>query len=279
MESSAKLPSNEMVVVTPAMAEEWLRANKGNRKLSQGAVDTYAADMLAGAWRITHQGIGFDVDGKFIDGQHRLHAVIKAGIPVTMMVARNLPRNAQEVIDAPRLRTVKDQLHLIDGVPDPVRMAAVSKVLAVLESGRAHNEKLSLHQTREIIERYGPNMPRIISLFNNTNLKIAPFLAPLVFAMAADEARVFEFASAIREGEGLKRGDPAHTLRDFMLLGTRSHSMTERAGVTAVTLRAVYAHLHGERLEVLRPTALVGGSELMIRILTFFREANETAKR
>lgn len=60
------------VDVTPEMAAKWLEGNVLNRPLKQAHVDRLAREMAAGRWRLTHQGIAFDVSGCLIDGQHRL---------------------------------------------------------------------------------------------------------------------------------------------------------------------------------------------------------------
>lgn len=270
-------PRTELITITPAMATKWLATTKRNRSLSPATVKAYAADMRAGAWKITHQGIGFDVDGALVDGQHRLSAVIEADIPVTMPVTHGLPRDAQDVIDAPRVRTVKDQLELIDGVKNAMGKAAVCKIVYALENNVRGSPKLTLHQTRELLTRDSERMDRVYAICWKTPLTAAPFVGGIVFAMGAGE-KVFEFAELVRNGEGLKKGDPAHTLRDFLLMGRQFAGPAEgRMGVTFCVLRAVHAYIHGEKLNVLRPTQLMSGP-LMAEIIGFFRLANETAR-
>lgn len=272
----AGTPRSEITVITPAVALKWMATTERNRSLSEPTVTGYAADMTAGAWRITHQGIGFDVDGHLIDGQHRLSAVIKANVPVAMLVTHNLPRDAQEVIDAPRLRSVSDQLALVDGVTNALGKAAVVKVVHSLEADIRHTFKLTLHQTRALLARDGERIDRIFALCWGTSLKSAAYVGALVFALGAGE-KVHEFAQLVRNGEGLKRGDPAHTLRDFMLLTRHSGGTSDRRNVALCVLRAVHAHIHGEELRIIRPAQLASGG-LMEGILDFFRLANESVR-
>jgi len=75
-------------VVTPEMAAEWLKKNKGNRPVIKAAVSAYARDMQAGKWRPVHQPIAFDARNNLVDGQHRLHAIVKSGECIRMCVAR-----------------------------------------------------------------------------------------------------------------------------------------------------------------------------------------------
>ena len=78
--------------ITPCLAKEWLQKNLYNRKIRPRKVRQYAADMRAGKWRTTHQGIAFDKEGNLMDGQHRLLAICETNIPQTMMVTRGLDR-------------------------------------------------------------------------------------------------------------------------------------------------------------------------------------------
>jgi hypothetical protein len=73
--------------ITPATAAIMLGKNIDNRKLTANTVRVYAADMRLRKWRVTHQAIAVGEDGKIIDGQHRLHAIISSGETVTMYVA------------------------------------------------------------------------------------------------------------------------------------------------------------------------------------------------
>lgn len=99
-------------VVTPELATKWLEGNTHNRPVRDSVVLRYAADMKAGRWKQTHQGIAMDENGTLIDGQHRLFAVIEAGVPVLMQVTYNLPMDAQTVVDDNVRRSVVDVLKI-----------------------------------------------------------------------------------------------------------------------------------------------------------------------
>jgi hypothetical protein len=78
---------NQMICdVSPAMAEEWLRKNISNRKVRPSWVLELSRRITAGEWKLTHQGIAFDRNNVLIDGQHRLHAIVKSGVTVPMQV-------------------------------------------------------------------------------------------------------------------------------------------------------------------------------------------------
>ncbi len=88
------------VAITPELAAEWLKRNTiHNRNICWPKVDHYAELIVADRWVDTPEGIAFDVDGNLINGQHRLHAIVKANKTVTMQVAKNCPRDAFKGID------------------------------------------------------------------------------------------------------------------------------------------------------------------------------------
>lgn len=77
--------------ITPEMAKEYLTVNTENyRGLSKDRVISYSSDMKNGRWQFNGEAIKFDESGKLIDGQHRLHAIVRAGVPVDMLVIRGV---------------------------------------------------------------------------------------------------------------------------------------------------------------------------------------------
>lgn len=77
--------------ITPKMAQEYLKCNVANyRSISRQRVMSYSNDMLNGSWQSNGEAIKFDEQGNLLDGQHRLHAIVKAGVPVNMIVIRGL---------------------------------------------------------------------------------------------------------------------------------------------------------------------------------------------
>ena len=118
----------EKILVTPAMAQEWLSQNVGNRKTNLARVDLFARLIREGKFHLTHQGVAFYSDGDLADGQTRLSAIIKAGMSVVMFVTRGLPRSAIHAIDGGRPRSLHDVIHFL-GVGLSKNHVAVCRVL------------------------------------------------------------------------------------------------------------------------------------------------------
>lgn len=265
-------PTTEFVPITPLLAAVWLKSNTSNRRISEPVVEAYASDMRAGAWKLTHQGIAFDASGRLIDGQHRLHAIIKAGFPVTMSVTRGLAASAQEVVDAQKPRSISDQLHLIDGLPSANKYAGACRVIAEIEQGK-HVDRSTLNGVRAILARYQPEIAEMLKAMRATEFDSVTIVGPLAYCMAADKAKVKELASQIRTGEGLHKYDPAYQIREWI----RKYGCRERYQVMGVILRGTYAYLHGEQINHFRAAELADrSSPIMSRVVEFFQVANRT---
>lgn len=103
----------EIITITPELATKMLQNNPNNRKIRSRRVEMYARDMKAGKWNLTGQGITIAKDGGILDGQHRLAAVVLAGVPVQMLVVSDADRVA--TYDSGLKRSVLDQIKIGDG--------------------------------------------------------------------------------------------------------------------------------------------------------------------
>lgn len=100
--------------VTPSQAAAWLHRNGKNRVLNTKRVETLAAAMRRGEWRVTAEAIKLDEHGNIRDGQHRLHAIVRSGVSIRTWVARGVSEDAFDVMDSGRSRSVTDVLGIHD---------------------------------------------------------------------------------------------------------------------------------------------------------------------
>lgn len=80
----------ELVTMTPKWAEQILTKNTRNfRKLRPSQVDAIASDIKDGRWHLNTSFVAIRPDGTVADGQTRLHAIVKAGIAVPLLICFN----------------------------------------------------------------------------------------------------------------------------------------------------------------------------------------------
>lgn len=99
------------MLFTPEMATEIINKPSTNfRSVKQPVVKQYVKDMLNGNWTFCGDSIKFDKDGNLIDGQHRLRAIIKSGIPQYFYKVEELDPESARVMDSGFKRSVNDYL-------------------------------------------------------------------------------------------------------------------------------------------------------------------------
>ncbi|GLY32006.1 hypothetical protein [Kineosporia sp. NBRC 101731] len=121
-------------VIDPARATALLATQKKNRLLGHDKVKQYAGDMKAGRWRSRCSTLHIDWNGALIDGQHRLHAVIAAGLGQEFIVSRGHDPDDQNHLDNGKNRTAAQQMGL-NGVPVPGKQAPVARNLRAFDEG------------------------------------------------------------------------------------------------------------------------------------------------
>ena len=98
--------------ITPEIAKTMLGENVNNRRISRDNVNLFAREIRNGEWRFNGEAIKFGKDGRLLDGQHRLLAVIAADKPLTTLVIRGLEDETQQTMDSGKTRTLGDVLTL-----------------------------------------------------------------------------------------------------------------------------------------------------------------------
>lgn len=107
-----KIVESEWMKIGPREAEKLLATSAINRRLRPRLVECYAEDMREGLWDETGEAIKLSRTGQLLDGQHRLNAIIEAGVTLELLVVRGLGDQSQALMDQGASRTAKDALDL-----------------------------------------------------------------------------------------------------------------------------------------------------------------------
>jgi hypothetical protein len=221
----------KVVRVTPKLAEEMLAKNISNRRVETRRVDGYAADMARGEWDFNGEAIKVAQDGSLIDGQHRLMAVLEADRAVPMFIIYGLDPKVQETVDTGRSRSFADLLRMRGEKNPNVLGAAIKAATCYFDVDvpwgpphPTHREMLSFlsrnPELRESVARTQSG-PRWLGKSNAATMHF-------LFSVAdADDAG--EFFRQLISGDGLRVGDPLHTLRERLI----KEAAREQGGVNS----------------------------------------------
>lgn len=234
--------------VTPSLAASYLKHNiSTNRTIRKALVDRYAADMKSGHWSAASGSVMFDHLGNLVDGQHRMSAVVQAGITVRMKM-ESIPEGASlEGIDRGRSRTIGDLLEL-RGLADKghgISLAAAAKSLYCLSRGTMSVDNQTTVQ--KVIECSGED---IAAIFGAGNFKrtSAVFLAPFMYAYPIDKERVVALLQLVVANDGLKKNSGGWNLRRLFDAHANHGSESTRFDFSCRVLRCIQAHFEDEKL-------------------------------
>lgn len=256
-QNSAPVIKVNTMLVTPEQALQWLGVNaEENRNVRSTRVDMYARDMRDGKWQLTGEAIKLDTDGVLIDGQHRLRAVVKANVPVYMLIVSNLPHEAMTVLDSGISRTFGDKLK---GVSSTHRnqIAAVVRRVTMWERGNRMSKSDA------------PTHAELMSAFDRD---ASGFTAATLRGMDVARQRICSAGPAGTAFYLFNRIDPeqAHRFFDFLITGA---NLPEKHPILTVRNRLTGAQVRREdKLSVEDQLAL------LIRAWNAFRE-NRTLDR
>lgn len=102
--------SQYTMTIGPDEARELLANGAPNRPIKHHHVARLAADMRNGDWGQHGNPIVRDQDGRVIDGQHRLLAVIESGATIDFFFVDGIDASMQDSMDTGARRSLGDQL-------------------------------------------------------------------------------------------------------------------------------------------------------------------------
>lgn len=250
--------STEWVLVTPDDAQEWLSVNTKNRRLSSHTVDFYANQIKTGDWMANGQPIIFGKNGKLLDGQHRLAAIIQAGRAAPSLVVRGVDNDAFKSIDRGRPRSIADILHM-QGEINSVIAACASRYLdSFWRTGHFGKGKgrIAFNEIESIIRKH-PNLRTSIH-FAAQNIHSFPLGSPSLLAAthylfnSIDEENCKYFFDRLLTGAELAKDSPILQLRNLINKNAQSVQKYPLDNIGRFVVKAWNLFCLGEPKSVLR---------------------------
>ncbi|MGX7681229.1 hypothetical protein ACSMXN_20275 [Jatrophihabitans sp. DSM 45814] len=221
-----------MQSISPKRAAELLDANTANRPVSKPVVRGFAEAMRRGDWLVTHQGIAFDTDGVLVDGQHRLAAIIEAGVPVELTVFTEVDAGTFDVLDTGKRRNAADVL-AIEGEKNSTMLAAMVRTVWLYENRpdlgwSGGPTAVTNHQIVQTLDQH-PRLREFVSVGEQVAtatgmIKSAAGAASYLVTQANKRADLADWFEGIVDGAGLVRNDPRLVFRRVMFTMARKQA-------------------------------------------------------
>jgi len=275
-----RILSNELKTITPDMAR-YLRTDcpyDRQRPIRARKVEMLARDMRAGrfaAGTAVHIGV-LDGHQAVLDGNHRLEAVIAAGIGVSFSILTVEYAGAKEMaiayskMDVGLKRTIRDSMRAADMMPEVIsdtnfhtRLAAALRVRISDFKRSSSLEMQSILNSHEMVmaamQEYMAEAEAYYTALAGTANRVLLYRSQ-VMAVALETLHYqpsggFDFWQGTAADDGLRQGDARKTLLRWLQDNPGGNS-----GIAETTSRAAAlawnAHVQGRDLGILRPSSM-----------------------
>jgi hypothetical protein len=268
-------------LITPELAAQYLERMHANRtvsKIEKGVMSQLLQDgEFYGAISpvfFDDQGVPASGDGAQDpwDGQHRFEAIVETDTPAWLLVVRGVTETESEFIDTGRRRMYSDNLK-IAGAQDYNRQSVLARQMALytLHGIDAVRHPNQFPVTRPQMDKWvgAPGMIEAIhfgvALYKYAGLSESQG-AYAVLRTAQVDAREPDgipskvtvdptgFWRAVRDGDGLERGDPAKTLREWGMRKRLGQAPADKRLLTHYVLATAYnKHVTGQPYSKVQP--------------------------
>lgn len=229
----------EISEISPDLARDLLAKNPHNRNLRVRRVEQLAGAMTRGEWVFNGDAIRIADSGMLLDGQHRLAAIVRSGIPQTMLVVSGLPAITQETMDSGAKRSAGDILKL-RGEKDVNRLAAITRIVLSYEQRQTFRNPQVMPTTQEVVATLDRHpgirgaVVQIRPLLSNVRCASGPMGAAYYFFSLVDPTDAELFITRLAMGTDLGELSPIHALRRQLTMprGTRTMPMAIQGALT-----------------------------------------------
>jgi len=249
--------------VTPELAAQWLATNENNRNLRERLVRKLAGAIKRGEWRLNGDTIRFDQNGKLVDGQHRLAAIVHAQTPIETFVAEGIDRSAQVTMDTGAKRTLADALKL-RGENDVNVLAATLRMYWRYLHGqlRYFRVEATHEELLKLLDEHPTIRDSVSAVRATKTLRISHTTASTAHYICSrgnpeDEDAKY-FFQRLLDGVDLEEDSPIRRLREWLLTTAGTKTKHTPTYVLALYIKAWNAYIEGRPVKALRWR--VGGS-------------------
>ena len=237
----------EIISLTPSLAREFLEKNTKNRPLQEAHVQSYKGAILRGEWKINGDPIRFSKTGKMLDGQHRCHAVIRAGVSITVAICSGLDDDVFDTIDRGAVRTTADILG-IKGEKNYALLAAVARLVYVhnLNPNNPFSIASDQYPTAQqlcVIVDSNPSLRNSVH-FVACHAWLKKYCAPSVVGFChfifskTDKKKCEDFFVSLDSGADLQKFSPIFALRERLIYCSLSKGKLKNFYKTALIFKA-----------------------------------------
>ena len=212
--------TSKIITITPNDALTNLTKMVHNRPLSQASVKKYADEIKSGNWGLNGQGIIFDAQGRLLDGQHRMHAIIKSGKSIQTLAVYGVSDEMFSRMDIGNKRSVSDVIN----VKNRFAVASAAKFLfREMRTGNWWNNHVVFHPINgvEVMQEHPGIEDSVAAMSSMKGIKklITPSISGYCHYRAGMQNKAMrdKFFQSLNTGADLGFASPILALRNALV--------------------------------------------------------------
>lgn len=263
---SHKAPHIGFYTITPQVAAAVLTTrNGGNRHISPTKAMQATHDVANGNFVLNGETMIFSNEGKLLDGQHRLSAVVAGGKAIVSAVSLGMIPESADTVDQGKTRSARDVMAR-NGYANSNELGSVGRFLRGYYEGDGTNfGRVAEYSATEVID-WVDNNPRIhdivawAALLKHSAIGIVTAtqmaLARAILAPHYGDQHVTDFLERVAFGDNITKSHAAYTVRTKLtnerrLLAKERKRISNPVGVELL-MRGYLAHYHKRSLTAMK---------------------------
>jgi hypothetical protein len=200
-----KPPVTSVVMqIDPATAQRiLLERNEGNRPPKAKKVQQFSDDIKEGKWGLTGDTIKFGTDGRLLDGQNRLSAVVRSGKAIETHIVFGIDPALFSHMDIGKPRNAADILH-IAGFAYASSLASTLRWAYLMDNDPYNRETLKPDFILKLANEEYPDIEPFVKKGRDVNRQfshpVGQVSALLYHFSKSDEAKAEDFLTAWLSG-------------------------------------------------------------------------------
>lgn len=249
------------MMITADLATDLLEKNINNRPLNMRRVNVLCDAMRRGEWMQNGDTIRVSKTGRLLDGQHRLSAIEKTGIPQKCILVFDLEDESFTTIDTGQARTA-GQMAQMAGFKNANILAAAARMHLMFELyGQPFHGTATKTVTHAQVIDFCENEPGIHkSVFATASKWSRKYVTPSIAAFCHYEFGISDaevrdaFFEELESGEFSYQRSPIKVLREFMLSEYGQPKKTDKGRKIAMMFKAFRLFRDGSECKLIRPS-------------------------
>lgn len=235
LKSGGRYTDND-VLIDVAYAEALLaiRDPDEQRPVSSATVNKYAGRMRREVWKLAIDPIAVSREGKLINGQQRLEALVLTGLPQRFDILWNADPGEFLTADQQRTRTVGQLFNMAGYKNSANHVAAAAGLLWQYDNDRdgmrrwnknpaAPDQRFTIMETNRGLQDalvVGSALQSAIKL-NVTGAAVGYYLCQRAWPQG--QGMLDAYVLELKDGERLTKGDPAKALREWSMTASKDN--------------------------------------------------------